>query len=416
MEEQPVIRNNPVSLAGILILLSISIFSFSANAAGEITVVDSLSGNPLPRVSVFDRTGKMIGYADDSGHMPSVEKHYFPLTLRSLGYIDMILTAMQDSVIPMHRTSYALPEVTVKTGKRPILHIIGFAREISTLTTYSDTITLYREKWVDFMLPVGKKSRYKGWTSPRILKSKSYYRFTNSGGLDSVSDRSDHHFSWSDWLSLPQRTSLPDIIAGQRDGCDSIMGRYSPAEVWSRTGDDVTVDVDVLADTITRRWIPRLSSFFRQDLEFDRVILNYSFSEVDTFAVRPQNLDHMSAYIESEGRGHGMFRFNRRDEPFFVTTYTDINIIDREYMTTGNAKRIEKNPAEALDLALVPLSAELQSKDEAIAQLIDRVNSINHDAIRLAIIPDKRVGNFKIAQPMTRKEKILSTLKSIFIP
>ena len=38
--------------------------------------------------------------------------------------------------------------------------------------------------------------------NPRILTCKSYYRFTNRNGLDSVSSASHHHFSWSDWIGL----------------------------------------------------------------------------------------------------------------------------------------------------------------------------------------------------------------------
>ncbi|MDE5870386.1 MAG: hypothetical protein K2H22_00350, partial [Muribaculaceae bacterium] len=94
-----------------------------------------------------------------------------------------------DPNAPLEPIPYELPEVKVSTKHRPILHLTGYIRELSTMTSSADTLLLYREKWVDFMIPTGKEKRYKGWSDPRLLKTKSYYKWTDSSGLDSVSDR-----------------------------------------------------------------------------------------------------------------------------------------------------------------------------------------------------------------------------------
>lgn len=382
--------------------------------AKNTTVVDAISHTPLPRVSIFDRNGKMIGTANDNGILPAISKSDFPLTLRSLGYKDISVTSISDTIIMMNRMDFELPEVQVSTGKRPILHIVGFIREISTLSSYTDTVTLYREKWVDFMVPPQKYKRFRGWLNPRILKSKSYYKFTNSFGLDSVSDESNHHFSWSDWISLPYRINQPKMIAGHRNLCDSVMGKYSPVEIWERNGDNISVEVNVLADTIGRRWMPRLSDRYWKDTEFDRILLNYEFADVDTFAVKPLNLESLSCYVESKGRGRNMFRFNRKEEPFYVTTYSDINILSKEFISVRDANKIEKDVSKALDPTLILFQSDLMPKDEIIAQLIERVNKIDKESIRLATKPDPLIGGMTIRpKPVTRKEKIRHFLNAL---
>ena len=91
-----------------------------------------------------------------------------------------------------------LPELTVNPGKRKIIHILAYVREYSSMASWNDTVFLFREKMVDYMLPANNKVKFKGWLSPRILSSRSYYRFPNSNGLDSVSDVYRLYFSWGD--------------------------------------------------------------------------------------------------------------------------------------------------------------------------------------------------------------------------
>lgn len=378
-------------------------------------VLDSGSGLPLPRVSIFDRQGRLIAVADDEGRLPALSGTSFPLTLRSLGFKDKTIRDLKDTIINMDAALYALPELQVNTGRRPVLHMIGFIREISTMNSFPDTITLYREKWVDFMIPMGKERKYKGWSIPRVLKSKSYYKFSNADGLDSVSDRSDHHFSWSDWISLPKRYNLPPTIAGLRDGRDTIMGKYSPSQIWARTDDDVAVRINALADTAALKWAPRIARFFDDNTEFQSLILDFDYSEVDTFAVKPHNLQRMALYVETKGRGHDMFRFTNRDAPFYVTTYTDLHIVSRENIKVSDARRMEKDPALALDMAIIPLAFGLRTDEAGITELIERVNSIDHDVRRLGMQIDRSVASMRMpdAPAYTRKDKARQTMKKV---
>ena len=89
---------------------------------------------------------------------------------------------------------HVLPEFVYTPGEPRALHILAFVRDSSSLTTYTNTVILFREKWVDFMLPERPTKKISQWRRPRVLTTKSYYRFKDYGGLDSVSDKCSHHF------------------------------------------------------------------------------------------------------------------------------------------------------------------------------------------------------------------------------
>ncbi len=400
-------------MPAIAIVFCITLILHEKAEASSPRVIDGATGKPLSGIKVFDRSGKMIGSCKADGTMPRLDKEAYPVTLRSLGFEDTTIASASDSIIVMIKTPVALPEVKVSTRHRPILHLTGYLREISTMASSLDTLMLYREKWVDFMLPTGKEKKFKGRTLPRILKSKSYYRFTDAFGLDSVSDRTNHHFSWSDWISLPGRISYPSKIAGSRQGTDTLMGKYSPAEIWLKEGDKAKVYVNVLADSIKKRWAPRLAGPVWQDLDFERMVMEYSYSDIDTFAVKPENIDGISCYIESMGRGHEMFRFNRNEDLVYVTTYFDLTIADREYITVKEARRKEKDPLAAIEDGVMIFQSDIMPRDSIISELIARVENINHDTRRLAMEIDSRVGNGTMPErPVyTKKEKFIRGLK-----
>lgn len=394
------------------ILLIYNLNTLAANTK----VRDAQTSVPVARVSIFDRSGKMIATGDNDGRLPDIHPSSYPITLRSLGYSDKIIQSPKDTLIEMSAITFDLPEVNVNTKRRPILHLTGYLREISSMASSFDNVMLYREKWVDFMIPVPNEKHFKGWTDPRILKTKSYYKFTDSSGLDSVSDRINHHFSWSDWLSLPPRVNQPTPIARNRQIADTIMGKYSAAETWKRDGEKIRVDVNILADTLRGKWAPRLNNRLWNDLDFERLQLTFEYSDCDTFAVKPQNIDRMSCYIESMGRGHDMFQFQTRyDNILYVTTYVDLVIADREYITVKEARKKEKDQLYALQEASLVLEAEKMPRDSVINDLIARVNAIDHDSRRLAMDIDTRVGSGRMPnRPVYKnKDKAKRALKSL---
>lgn len=356
----------------------------------RVIVADSVTHAPLPGASIFDQQGKFIGISNNNGKLPDASANLYPLTIRYLGYKEKHVEKSNNDTVFLTEISTELPEVVIESRQHKILHVLAYVREYSTLSTYSDSVFLFREKMVDYMLPSNKDLKFKGWSTPRILKSKSYYRFTNSQGLDSVSDKCNHHFSWSDWVGIIPSPQMAKGIRGIEHGSDTLWGKYSTTETWIRHNDKVNVDVNVLADTSSRKWVPNLSVFFKNRLDFENFRLRCNYNNVVGDSIHLTDLTRYSFNIESNGRGLDMFRFNHKDEPFFVNTYAEVYILDKEYISVKEAKKWDKRKFDANSLKIIE-PAESPDLQPSIKELIARVNAIKHDNVRLDFTPDQRL-------------------------
>lgn len=377
-----------------------------------IIVADSISHEPLSSVSIFDRKGTAIGKTDNNGALSSVSISRYPLIARAIGYNEKKIFKETTDTIFLTENISELPEVIVESRKYPLLHLLAYVREYSTLTTYNDTIFLFREKMVDYMIPQNNKVNFKGWSTPRILSSKSYYRFTNQAGLDSVSDECMYHFSWSDWIGLPPQISMPLTLTKNESYTDTLLGKYSPVEIWNRVEDNVDVSVNLLADTIGHRWLPSIAGFYKKGVDYDKFKMNYNYKNVIGEHLSIRDLEGYSYTIESTGRGHNMFRFNRKDEPYYVTTEAEIYFIDKEYITLKEAKKWDNRNFDFNEIGILqPSEAPPLSSD--LIYLVARVDNIDKNDVRLKLQPDNLIGSSKIGPTLSMGQKALSFIKKI---
>lgn len=381
----------PINLCISIILASFLSSPLLTARTNCMVVADSITQAPLPGSTIFDRNGNVIGICNRSGQTPYISPDAYPITIRILGYKETTANAPQADTIYLQESLTQLPEVVVESKNHKVMHMLAYVREYSTMSTYTDTVFLFREKMVDYMLNPDNKSSFKGWTRPRIIKTKSYYRFTNIHGLDSVSDTSNNHFSWSDWIGPGMSVRIPRAMTATDVSTDTVSGKYGIAEIWIKNNERLTVDVDVLADRSSRRWVPDLAAFFRKELEFDYFKIRFNYDNIFTDSLSPMDLTGYSYNIESNGRGRDMFRFNRKDEPFFVNTYAEVYILDKEYITIKEAKKWQRQNFDSQEIEIYEPS-EAPELQPAIHQLVERVNNIDKQQVRLAVAPDHRIG------------------------
>ena len=306
-----------------------------------------------------------------------------------MGFKEKELRNLNQDTIFLQENYFELPEVIVASRQKSILHMLAYVREFSSLTTYSDTIFLFREKMVDFMIPYDNKMKYQGWSKPRIISSKSYYRFTNSNGLDSVSDECDHHFSWSDWIGINSQMPVTKNLRRVEAGSDTINGKYSHAEIWNRNKDKIGIDVNVLADSLTRKWVPDLKSYFKGNIDFEKFRVRLNYDNITGELLLPNDLTSYSFNIESVGRGHSLFRFNRPDEDYFVGTYAEVYFLDKEFISLKEAKKWEKHDFSADEIEIYEAN-EAPPLQPQILSLIERVMNIDKQKIILSWKDDPR--------------------------
>ena len=359
-----------------------------------VVVADSINAYTLPSASIFDCRGKLIGITDGNGRTPCISPESYPITVRYLGYKEKTIENWTNDTVLMSEQISELPELVIESRNQKVLHMLAYVREYSLLTNQYDTVFLFREKMVDYMLPSYPKKSFKGWRSPRILDAKSYYRFTNEKGLDSVSDRSAYHFSWSDWMSLPPSIALPPKLRSLDCGMDTLNGKYSRADNWIRNEGHVDVNVNVLADTAGRRWVPALSSFFCDNLEFDDFRIRYKFDNVIEDSVSSSELTGYSFTIESNSRDRSISKLKWKDLPSYISTYAEVYIMDREYITMKEARKWERYNFADSDIEII-VPAEAPALQPEICDLIARVNDIDAEGVRLNFTPDHRLGSMK---------------------
>ena len=103
-----------------------------------------------------------------------------------------------------------------------------------------------------------------------------------------------------------------------------------------------------------------------------------------------------------------MFRCHRYDEPFFVSTFGEVYILDKEYITVKEARKRQKRVFAAGEVDVIE-PAEVTDVAPGIQQLIARVNAINHNDVRRTLAPDLRLKG-----RLTRKQNIEDRALAIF--
>ncbi len=399
---------------GVVLVAVALLFALPAAAAGRCIVVDSVTGEPLPKASVADHRGKPVGVCSDRGELPYMSPDEYPLTVSYVGYYPKTVTRAHKGKIRLREYTYDLPEVVVEPRKRQVLHLMAYVREYSTLVTANtDTVFLFREKTVDYMIPLKKNSRFKGWSNPRILDTRSYYRFTDGAGLDSVSNHYRHYFSWADWVGIIRQCPLPLRLRDDDNVTDTVRGKFGPVAIWRRADDNVYLDADILADTLNRRFVPAIGVFLRSRVDFSRFNLRYLFSDVTENTLTADNITQMSFNIEANGWDRSQHRLSTRATPLYMDTYAEVYITGREYLTVSEAKKWEKNPPRGAQIGINP-PPEAPELQPAILELVERVDNIDHLALRLSGTPDERlVGKLNMKQKK-RRGKLKRFLKSLF--
>lgn len=303
-----------------------------------------------------------------------------------------------------------LPEFVVESNGDKLLHVLAYVREYSTLSTYSDTVFMFREKMVDFMLPGARHKSKTAWSRPRILTSTSYYRFTNDLGLDSVSAVSRHHFSWSDWIGIPPVTPLPVPI--EQLTTDTVKDSLFTREIWMKDGDDISVRVNAMSDSERQKWTPDLAEYFSGRVEFDDVIVRFDYANVLRPYLSPLDLNGYRFHIETNGRGHDLFRFNHRTQSVRVVTDAEVYILDREYIDKSEAKKWDKRQFDR-DILPILQSADAPPLSDDIKNLISRVESVDTTQVRVDAEVDSRIGYRSNVNNFSPGMRVLNIFKQL---
>lgn len=360
----------------IISIITALILSSSTFDADAYRLVDASTNAPLPLASITDRSGNVVGMTDKSGVIPELQKDRYPITFNYMGYASLQILKPAEDDVKMILQEYELPELVISPGARPLLHLTGYMRELTSVLSSSDSVTIFKESVVDFLVPV-EKTKVKGWNKARELASKTYVRMSNSSGLDSVSNSHEYEFMlWGNRKSLiPSAAKIPDNIKGTEVTCDTVMGKYYPKIIWLKNGDVTRWYGDALANEKNHVTSPWALKLFGLTTDVTEISENFVFETPDGDFIGPSDLRQVSITIDMLAKGKLFKKTLDSSSPVNVRTYMELYLTDREFLSEEEGKSLKKEipTIESSDI-LAPTNAN--PLHPAIMRTVERVNSL----------------------------------------
>lgn len=357
----------------IIVSVSILLGAFDANA---FRLVDAATIAPLPLAPITDRAGNVVGMTDKSGIIPELQKDRYPITFNYMGYASLQILKPAEDDVKMIQQEYELPEIVISPGARPLLHLTGYMREVTSVLSSSDSVTLFKESVVDFLIPM-EKTKVKGWNKARELASKTFVRMSNSSGLDSVSTNHEYEFIlWGNRKSLiPSATKIPAKIKGADVVCDTITGKYYPKIIWWKNSDVTRWHGDALANEKNHTTSPWALKLFGLTTDVTEISENFVFDTPDGDIIRPTDLRQVSITIDMLAKGKLFKKTLDSSSPVNVRTYMELYLTDREFLSEEEGKSLRKEipVIESSDI-LAPANAN--PLHPAIMRTVERINSL----------------------------------------
>lgn len=318
--------------------------SFMAlESKAEVRIIDKETQQPLAKASVFDKNGKFIAVTHDNGAVPSnVSNSSYPLNIRYVGYIPKDVASPDDGEINLEETSYDLPEVTVDSESHNHMVITAYVRNYITRTTEKDTVVSFEEQIIDFMFPVTKKAKVKGWKNARVLAQRTYDWGKNSKRDTVRYTEGNKGSSYS--YDLDDKFILPEAMAAGNAIKEIIPGKYSDKETWLKRGDTYFLEIDGLADYKDHINKPAMAKLMGLTMYKDLEEANYKFHENGKNQFSPEDVLEASVNYHINMSGKGIkYAYDTKD-PIDLYGYGEMFVIDRAYLTAEDAKELKKNP------------------------------------------------------------------------
>lgn len=339
-------------------------------------LVDAETQTPLPWATITDKDGNVIGRTNQDGMIPEISQDRFPVTLVCIGYQPVTVESLSGKDIAMELMDYDLPEVTISPVGRPFLRILGYLRVVTSVKGSPSSVTAFKESIVDFLLPVEKKTKTKGWYRSRDLASKKYMRKTGANGVDSIGYDKDLDFllSIGNVVGFPQKTNNLAKALKLNDKAmngGTVMGKYAPKTVVQRSGNNFHLFMDGLADHKGHRFSPWQLKLLGFTTEFTDMHINGLFRTDNNDEILITDVQQFSLAINALVRSRFARKKFHSTEPLDAKLYVEFFVTGREYLTEEEAEELRKEPP-TVSASDIKAPAEAPALHPGIQEIIDR--------------------------------------------
>lgn len=323
------------------IIISLLISFFSARA--EVIITDAEDGTVLSKASIFDKNGYFIGVTNDDGSVPAeIDAGLYPLNIRYVGYEPIEVATPDLGVVKLVETTYDLPEVTIDAESHNLFLLTAYVRSYITQVTDKDTIVSFDEQIIDFMFPVTKKAKFKGWKKARLLGQRAYKQGKNNKRDTVVYGEGTKGGSYS--FKLSEKFVLPDAMAAGNSIMEIVPGKHSDKEIWKKIGDTYHLELDDVADYENHIFKPAIAKMLGMSMELLESDWQFKFKSNDKNNFTPEDVLEASVRWHLKFTGKVAKWAYETKNPIDFYGYGEMFVIDRAYLTAEDAKELKKNP------------------------------------------------------------------------
>ena len=358
-----------------VLFLVISILLFCVSADAQKRVIDAVDHSPVAAASIFDATGNMVGFTWSDGEFSEIPESAYPITVRCMGYEMLIIERPEDKTWEMTPMAYELEEVLIVPVKRNILKQTFYVREYFSMSSETDTVTLFTEHMADRFIPASKDAKFSGNSSLRILESHQYSHY-QLFGQDSISTDPETLFPSMVTIFEPVDKEIPTPKSFKESGNAAKLyeepGKSGVSIIIKQNDQTFTISVDGLADTKEHKISPWPLKLLGFTMEFNQVFVTQAYRVNDKGVYQPKDLLEASFVMQADGRGKYLRKVLKSDKPIVIRSMVELYIVDRDYLSKEEAKEEYKNKPTNVKFVIPSTVPPL---NEATRRLVERANA-----------------------------------------
>ena len=338
-------------------------------AQAQRRVVDVMDDTPVSSAAIFDAQGNVVGFTSSEGDFSDIPESDYPLTIRCIGYENIVVEQPKDTVIQMIPMIYELDEAVI-SASRDVMKQTFYVREYFTISSATDTITHFLEHMCDRYVPVSKKVKFK--------KNDLRYRNTRSYKYYQIDDRDSIAVS-----NKPDSKSLLDLLDTEEvDASESFKGQMGVNRYYEKKGKSgiehsrkqnehtFTEYKDGLASekdhAINLPWLLRMLGL---SMEAHQAYMTYVYKANDAAVYQPKDLIQAGVVVELLGKGKLLRQMVKSDVPVKINFSIEYYVVSREYISKDQAK--EEYKAKDLKVPF-EIPATVPQLSEATRKIIQR--------------------------------------------
>ena len=354
----------------ILTLISLLLAFTSANA--QVRVVDALDHLPVSAASVFDASGNMAGYTTSNGTLSEIPLSAYPITLRCMGYEQLVIDTPDEKTWEMVPVLYELEELVVVPVERNMLRQTFYAREYFSLISTTDTINYFVELMTERFVPTSKEEKFSGNTSLRTLNSRAYARYK---AFDE-----DSCFVQNKTL-FPSMLSVLDIRSDEILAPESFKSDENKVKIYEKQGKsgvsliykqnpyNFTIVEDMLAKKKEHTASPWALKLLGISMDVKQLYTTNVYKLNEKGVYQPKDLKETSFVFEADGKGKLIRKALNSDKPVIIRAMVEIYLTDIDYLSQQEAKEAYDNKRSDVDFVI---PASVPPLNKATRELVER--------------------------------------------